>query len=336
MKRKILFLLLFVVLSNYAFSQFSGGDGTENNPYRITSKKDLEELNDSIRNSLLNNPRTDYNWSRGKYFKIMNDITDSIKFCIGKKDNTYSSNNFICFQGVFDGNNHKITLAINNYWSSIGETKLQSNVGLFSGTYQAKISNLAVDGYIKNNTYTDSNLSNFPFLSGGITGTAIESQIYNCINYADIIVDNSCVGGIVGHLEKLSKITNCTNNGNLKSISDFGGGFGGIVGHSVETAEILNCINIGTIEGLSLMYLGGIVGAATNTTIINCINSGFVSGDTQIGGITGCILGNSTVKNCLNTGVVKGNTKWGCIVGENQGGTIINCHYDKQMCGGGE
>ena len=77
-----------------------------------------------------------------------------------------------------------------------------------------------------------------------------------------------------------------------------------------------------------------------NIIVTNCINSGFIEGeDYCAGGIIGRIELNRpilTVSNCLNTGAVKGNGKVGCIVGENINGTIINCHYDKQMCGGGE
>jgi hypothetical protein len=39
------------------------------------------------------------------------------------------------------------------------------------------------------------------------------------------------------------------------------------------------------------------------------------------------------IHNCINTGVVEGKTKnVGCIVGKKEGGTVINCHYDMQMC----
>ena len=76
---------------------------------------------------------------------------------------------------------------------------------------------------------------------------------------------------------------------------------------------------------------------ARETNISNCVNNGFIEGTDFVGGIVGKIIKTvtfSTLSNCLNTGVVKGNTKTGCIAGENGGATIINCHYDKQMCGG--
>jgi hypothetical protein len=68
----------------------------------------------------------------------------------------------------------------------------------------------------------------------------------------------------------------------------------------------------------------------------NCENYGLISGDYMAGGIAGGIGNNVTISNCFNGGVVEGSGSVGCIVGLNEGGTIINCHYDMQMCGGEE
>jgi hypothetical protein len=57
-----------------------------------------------------------------------------------------------------------------------------------------------------------------------------------------------------------------------------------------------------------------------------------VSGTVEAGGIIGCLGLRSTLSNSFNSGVVSGNSYVGCIVGRNLGGTVINCHYDEQMC----
>jgi hypothetical protein len=48
--QKILFFLLlfFIAKSSSLYSQFSGGSGTESDPYLISSKDDLRELSDSV------------------------------------------------------------------------------------------------------------------------------------------------------------------------------------------------------------------------------------------------------------------------------------------------
>ena len=319
-----LFALLLVGKLN---AQFSGGTGTENNPYQITSREDLDKLNNFLENNSM--------WSVGKYFKLMNDITDSIRVPIGGGLST--------FKGNFDGNNKKITLAINNYSRIIFIVMPINFYGLFSRVINAKIYNLTVDGYIRSNL-------GYSHFTGSIAGIADNSEIYNCVNLADIDVDGVCVGGIVGHLEE-SYISNCMNSGSIQStytpqstVKNF---CGGIVGHIENSSKIVNCINIGTIKAVEVV--GGIVGGVSSsdfvdeaTTILNCINSGFVSGDTQVGGIIGFFLSTSgEIKNCLNTGAVKGNEKVGCIVGGVPdfafgSPTIENCYYDKQMCGGGE
>ena len=95
---------------------------------------------------------------------------------------------------------------------------------------------------------------------------------------------------------------------------------GGIAGRISETT-ISNCINLAYIENTvaptfeGIDALGGIVGRAENSSVINnCLNLGDVTGVTA-GGIVG-ILDKSVVSDCMNTGYVKGLGKYnGGIVG---------------------
>jgi hypothetical protein len=86
------------------FAQFGGGARTKANPYRIYTHKQMEELADSVNRNIPNSPLTPYNWSYGKYFILMNNIKDSVRTTIGNYGYT--------FQGNFDGQRYKITLAI--------------------------------------------------------------------------------------------------------------------------------------------------------------------------------------------------------------------------------
>ena len=92
----ILIFAIFVCFSNYVYSQFGGGSGTQNSPYEIYNLQHLEALADSVKNG--------NNWSRNKYFKVMNDITDSVRTVIGITGKNYLENSKP-FRGNFDGNN---------------------------------------------------------------------------------------------------------------------------------------------------------------------------------------------------------------------------------------
>ena len=79
-KTKILCLVFFIPVFSYSAWQ---GAGTETDPWQITSRRCLEALAGSVNSSPSNNPATGVNWSVGKYFKVMNDITDSVRTMIG-------------------------------------------------------------------------------------------------------------------------------------------------------------------------------------------------------------------------------------------------------------
>jgi len=352
---------LTLTVSNFSLlAQFSGGDGTQADPYQIKTKQHLEELADSVNNNS--------GWSINKYFKQMDNITDTVRTVIGL--NNYNKNN--AFQGHFDGNWFKIVLGINEV--------SKSYVGLFGAVYNntpsviLTIINVTVEGYVK----TSGHLG----CVGGIVGrfyTDLTSviTIKNCINNCDVTTDNfTNVGGIVAYATNCY-IENCINNGKISGKDKVGGIAGcvstsnsttssishnitncinngeisseyiagGIVGIFYNTSsyittnhKIIGCLNIGDIKGKGYDdydgTAGGIVGVtnADNLEISNCENYGLVVGNDGVGGILGHLL-RSTVSNCINGGVVEGKKNVGCIVGKKVSGTVINNHYDIQMCG---
>jgi len=295
---------------NALFAQFGGGNGTQANPYQISTKQHLEALANLVNSS--------NNWSNGKYFKVMNDITDSVRTSIGSGIRS--------FQGNFNGNNKKITLAINHI-------NTDYTAGLFGYVNKGTLENIIVDGYVKSTPN-----------AGGIVGciyqfaslnTSGDVAIINCFNIASITVD----GKSNGHDGAAGGIVGCINPFDL-----------------VNCVTIINCSNIGTISGEGFAYhgVGGIIGNVwdnntTTTTISNCINSGLIKGinvvlSTGIGGIIGSITTstNLSLSNCINTGVIikvlgggaSSNNYSSGIIGNTVNNTIYisNCYYDKQMC----
>lgn len=147
-----------------------------------------------------------------------------------------------CFQGDFNGDNKKITLAIDgkikfspldNQWFTVSHFF----IGLFSGICEANVYDLSVDGYVIGSSDV-----------GGICGSA--HSIY----------ENT----------KRSKISNCINYCNVTGIERYGNtgyGIGGICGNSSLT-NFVDCTNYGTVYsstfadlfGFKSASLGGICG----------------------------------------------------------------------------
>ncbi len=271
MQRIILcaFAVAFLITASFSvMAQFGGGNGSAANPYQIKTKKHLENLADSV-NTSTNDTN---NWSKNKYFVLMNNITDSVRTVIGEHPKG--------FQGNFDGKNFKITLAI--------DKTLSYGSGLFgmigssyneSDTITYHIKNIVVDGYVNSSSY-----------GGGIVGfvncysrTCI---ITNCINIAKINAYTS--GGIVGAFCVYSNpnmVSKCINLGNVNGMYSVGG----IVGISgCYKFNISNCINSAYIKGTN--RVGGIIGHnyGNHCIIENSINTGVVEGETgKIRGISG-------------------------------------------------
>ena len=250
-------------------------------------------------------------------------------------------NKYKIFQGKFDGNNYKIY-------------STQENGGVRGGLF-----NLVTDAIIENVVFSASdgswdndsldwddllfarcyrstirNCINYwqpkPYLTGYFfcfMGSAIESSIENCENYADLYV--GYLGGGIANTVEDGEIINCKNYGNISGkyySEDYG--IGGIVGRLVGDSIIENCINYGKVTGQS--NFGGIVGIGIANNkgglmnieyfpekqkVDNCENFGDIylkkeEGEERVETITwksiyriGGIAGSATkIENCKNEG----------------------------------
>ena len=325
---KIIFLSTVIIFSNIIlFSQsFGGGDGlSKATAYEIWTKAHLEELGNLLSDIYYN--------SSGKHFCLMTDI-DGITQTIG----------YYHFNGHFHGNGKTITVNM--------ETSLFSVLGIggsidsltvngtisngVAGIVVANMSGSTISNCINNATIIGS--VNYSIATGGITGSN-RGIILNCVNNGSVSSDD-WIGGIAG--ENQAQIISCINTGkitatNSGTVSSSNTGVGGIVGSSQARNSILNSINIGTVSGQGVVggIQGNFVGTPINpASITNCINYGFVKGPSRVGGIVGDVRAGVRITGCSNFGVVSGDSETGCIVGINNGGTLTNNHYDKQMCGG--
>lgn len=188
------------------------------------------------------------------------------------------------FSGVFEGNNHTITLnkpKDYDYLEYLGGAIFNVITG-----ENAKVIDLNVDG------------------EAYIAGIAIKLENYavisNCNNYATITSPNNegvpACGGIVGELSNEGFIKNCKNEGTITYNSTNNKGCGGIVGviSSYSSPEI----------GDSSDFRNSIIANCINTGEIKRVNKEGDLQDASIGGICGEVTGNAAIYNCVNTGPV--------------------------------
>jgi len=359
---KLSILLCFVAVS-YVFSQFSGGNGTQEEPYKI---QNVEQL-DSIRYFL------------DKSFELMNDLDfKGTRFCNSKNSGGWTpiGAEDRKFEGTLDGAGNKI--------KNLCSTYPLSSAGLFGYCGNARITNVSVEngsvegrrlvgllagvneGYIGNCN-----------VSGTVQGSASVGGLigynYGYIEKCDANVEvsgDTAVGGLTGGNEK--SIKNCRSSGTVSGTEETGG----LVGHNgfkrdysystddrprindwesyIEECnshcEVSSLKKNPTDSGRLPRFTGGLVGNNTNGIIYRCSAGGRVEGGEGVGGLVGFndegwlnqsfatgaisgdfnvggLLGNNygLVENCYATGDVHGAKTIGGLVGYCDNGWVINC-----------
>ena len=228
---------------------YSGGDGTQANPYIIGSATDFAQF-------AKNTTSKNYN---DTYFKLDVDIN------LNNQPWTPIALTGLPF-GTFDGQHHKITgLNVDNSTNSAA-------VGLF-GKVSGGVSNLHVSGTVKA-TGTSS-------YAGGICGASVSGSsscvLANC-SFAGSVEGGTAAGGMIGNLQAITVITSCKNSGTVTA----GGFAGGMCGKATANLSVFGCYNEGTITANN----AGGVSAPGNATISGCYNIGTVSGSSTSGAIT--------------------------------------------------
>ena len=199
------------------------------------------------------------------------------------------------------------------------------------GTVSINAKNYAggITGYALGSTISDCSSAvniNSVFSAGGIAGDANNSTITDCQSTGDITgsIDTGHAGGITGDAY-YSTISDCSSAVNVKT-GYFSGGIAGGASYSVVT----NCNSAGNITGNINMEgtVGGIIGFATDgTTITNSYSTGNISAKIGAGGIVGVIYGDSTITNSYSTGNISATMDAGGIAGGvATGSAITNCY----------
>lgn len=263
----VLSILLFIIKSMVWSLNFSGGDGSQLDPFQLKTVDDIKELSSYVLNG---------NKTNGLYYVLTNDIdfTDVTDFIpIGGWSDVQTSDCSNSFQGKFNGRGY----IISNLSVDRGENYY---IGLFGKTSGAEIKNLGiVNCNIKGNGHV-----------GGLVGLNSNSTITNCYVKGNV-TGNGNIGGLVGWNSLSSTISDCYTFGVVNGKNSAGG----LVGFN-SSASINNCYSTGSVICKSYI-VGGLVGYSNKSTIENCYSSCTVTGLDNAGSLIGWDE-NSTIANC--------------------------------------
>ena len=314
-------------------TSFSGGDGTEDNPYIISSAAELYWLAYTV-NSFV------YEGYNNAHYILTTDIYlggyqwEPIGVYYFDDGSNIDNDEDMTFSGTFDGNGHTI------YGLTISEYEdYHEFFGLFGSlTEGAVIKNLNMEYF---NISIDSDKEVY---IGGLAGCAKEASIENCHVDGHITVnsgkEDAFVGGLVGK-NSYTPINSCSANVNVDALASYSIGgdlhVAGLAGEVVGS-DITNSFSSGSIYARSdyYVYIGGFIGEirSGDCTIDGCYSNCAVgvelygAEEYSIGGFIGEIYttANISITNSYSTGDVSANSKClsvGGFIGKMYGANLI-------------
>ena len=296
MKKRITSLLLvlamcFAMLPTAAFAAddggskmpaYSGGSGTQDEPWLISSVDDLQTLASTINSG--NAAEFDANAAAvgkgvagnyyGYYFKQTTDLDLS---SIENWDPIgYSGDCGFYFAGNYDGDGHTISNA-----KSTGKNDEDgfATAGIFGWVEFGSVENL----HVENANFVATGQGNYSFV-GGVAAVAFAASIENCTVKNSALEskrdnNNNCAGGVAGYSTGTT-FKNCASiSNNIQSMA-YGGGFVGendddnYVGNSTYTdCYAVNCsVAAKTANTAGTSYAGSFIGmiVADKVALTNC------------------------------------------------------------------
>ena len=314
------------------------GSGTQDDPYRVYTLADLEELRDRV-----NGGET----FKGEYFRLMNDITMN-----GPEVFTYDKNGAI--SGIADSASPYIWSSIGGHaFYSLGTThdsdafsSMLDEHGMLFAKYDGHYSpfikmsyynqrdgvelyySIGFSGIFDGNSHVIKGLCVSPDDTyQGLFGYCQDARISDLGMTDSYIAANGYCGSIAG-ITSGGSIENCysscTVSGSGKA--DHECYIGGLVGTAYS--DVTDCRNLGVItnyrsEGYYNSVAGGIVGGCNRGTVSECTNEGKISGQ-FVGGIAGTVGYSGEIADCENIAQVSAASCAGGIA-ESSGGVIRNC-----------
>jgi Secretion system C-terminal sorting domain/The GLUG motif len=257
----------------------SAGDGSQGNPYQISSLENLNWIADEV-----NTAATTFS---NVYFIQTQDIDAS-----ATSGGTYNSGHGFTpiggsptdlFAGNYDGQGFVIdSLYINNSTGLGGSYDL----GLFAYTSTSAV--------IKNVGMTNVNISGYDFVGALVAYDS--ATVMNCYSTGKVYSNQGDCGGLIGQ-------NNGTIETSFSSCAVSGGSnysTGGLVGYT-PTGTIINCYSTGEVNA-SGPGAGGLVGQNSGTAVVDdCYTVSKVTGSSPYGGLIGAYFGGTITRSFYNT-----------------------------------
>jgi hypothetical protein len=276
-------VLLWGLAVNVSTARYSGGTGEPNDPYRIATPNDLNDIGN-------------HSGDWGSHFVMANDV--NLAQLTGSQFNIIG-NSGTKFTGVFDGNG----FAISNF---AYRSTAKDNIGLFGYVTGASVE-------IKNVALIDPNVNaGTGDYVGALVGRVQQGTIASCSIGGGCVAGDWYVGGLAGGCED-GRIRTCRATASVSGYRNVGG----LVGH-FKGSNIRDSYAAGLVSGHK--FAGGLVGMVDSGLLEDCHSAGSSSGsEGSVGGLVGTNQG--TIRNCgsMFVVVIGGDSGAGGLVGHNLG-----------------
>ncbi len=277
---------------------FSGGAGTADDPYLISTAAEL--------NSISHHPAL----MRGQ-FKLIDDIDlKGVQFlCLGNTDYP--------FAGVFDGNGHRI---VSFGYEPAAPDLPANNMGLFRCVdgEETQVLNLRlVDCTIHAGT------GNYV---GALIGLLKNGTVSNCSAENVDISGESFIGGLVG--SNSGNLVDCASSGKLWGYFRY---VGGVAGVNLAQGRLDRCCSTGAVSAGGVA--GGLAGLNEGKVNNSYSTCSATARDRTAAGLVGYNTETGTVDNCYCTGEVSAtHFPTGGLAAENHG-SIDDSFWDMETSG---
>lgn len=296
------------------------GEGTQANPYKISSLEDLRYLAHQVNTSTLLNGVNYYNkYARvflGEYFEMTADI-DMAGYRFDAIGNDFSHH----FAGTFDGKGHTIknlnsvayTGQVAGLFGRTDTVSVIKNINFENVTLRNNGTYAAAPVAWSLGTVENINTSNITASAasqgvGGVVG--LGKTIRNChVSNAILEAGMGFVGGVAGETDIL--IEDCSAVGVRITAGETAGyPYGGVSGtlHMANAARCYANVYINANSKYVGSIIGGVTGSSTLGSIDNCfavVNLVGYGSESVQGGIVGRIYG-TTITDCYSAGRVDG------------------------------
>lgn len=333
--------------------RFSGGDGSQENPYQIASPQELAKLASDINSGI---------WERryaGTYFKLTEDVDlGAYRWIPIGRGSSGEGNSHQAFMGHFDGNGKTIAGLFVDEGTQDYAAGLFGNVGTYG--WEVEIKNLTLSGADVRTWWDNGDFDRNGGGAGLLAGTATSPnvRIENC-HVSGRVSGAKYTGGLVGYCSYASfedcsakvevsgyavnggfaggayysSFTDCQARG---SVNARGWANGGFVGALDTQTRASHCLADCSVSGADWNN-GGFVGwTEGQVTIEQCVSLGDVTSTVtdwspRLGGFVGCSSSDCVIRSCHGAGKVTGASEVysaGGFLGCDLGGSLVDCSFD--------